>query len=434
MIVEIKKDISLTGEHVRFQKIHFAWLMMFCSILNWRLRDVMAGQSFGDIFDIFRISITITALFIAIIVIFVNLKRVKYSFSLPILFLFMYGLAAMLSSILVDGSASFYAFWKSIELIVMLLVILATLSSSNPYICIIKSYELLILALKVLIIVFIVQAIIWPNEAFFPSRGIIPVMMQGLKPIVQQNGLAFYSAVVILSCFSSLHVKSCLFNKILNLLMIFASSATLVLSQSRTSIVGIFVAILIFILLIKKKSIFFVCASLLFGLIIVELSSFILEFLRRGQDENLIYSLSGRTDAWSMGWELFKESPLVGHGFVAGSRAKILGGGMSTMHGAVFDVLVGMGLVGLVTWGGAIIFTSFYSLRLRKLFYAELTANFRVRHAEMLSLFALILVRTTTNSGLAMHDHVFMLFLCFLGYAQSAIYADKNKSPKNESF
>lgn len=406
---------------------------MFCSILNWRLRDAMTGQYFGDIFDISRIILTMASFSIATIVLFINIKKITVAFSSKIFFLFMYGLVAMLSSILVDEAASFYALWKAIELIVMLLVMIATMSMDDQHGSINKAYDIIICALKILILLFITQAIIWPNEAFSPARGVLPILMQGVKPIVQQNGLAFYSAVVILSCFSALHNSSGALAKVLNFLMMSAASLTLVLSQSRTSIVGLFVAILIIFLLIKKKSILFLFSILILGFIFFELSSFILEFLRRGQDENLIYSLSGRTTAWSMGWDLFKESPIFGHGFVAGARAKVLGGGMSTMHGAVFDVLVGMGLLGLVTWGSAIIITAFSSLRLWKMTCGELSNASRVKHAEMLGLFALILIRTTTNSGLAMHDHVFMLFLCFLGYAQSAICADINKRRKNVS-
>lgn len=407
---------------------------MFCSILNWRLRDAMAGQSIGDIFDISRIILTLTSFAMAFIVLFINIKNMRRAFSLPIFFLFMYGIVAMLSSVLVDEAASFYALWKAIELIVMLFVMLATMSTPDPHGSIVKAYELVVCAIKILILVYIVQAIIWPNEAFSISRGVLPMMMHGVRPVVSENGLTFYSAVVILSCFAAMHAVSRPLIKVSNFFTMSAATVTLILAQSRTSIVGLFVALLVFIFLKKKKSIIFVFTILVLGLVLIELSSIILEFLRRGQDKNLLYSLSGRTIAWSMGWELFKESPIFGHGFVAGARAKVLGGGMSTMHGAVFDVLVGMGLLGLFTWGSAIILSCFSSLRLWMLSYGEFSNSSRVRHAEMLSLFALILIRTTTNSGLAMHDHVFMLFLCFMGYAQISIFADKNMRRENASY
>jgi len=36
--------------------------------------------------------------------------------------------------------------------------------------------------------------------------------------------------------------------------------------------------------------------------------------------------------------------------------------------------------------------------------------------AEMAALLTLLLIRTTTSSGMAIHDHTLMLFLCVSGY------------------
>src|SRR5947209_6870976 len=106
----------------------------------------------------------------------------------------------------------------------------------------------------------------------------------------------------------------------------------------------------------------------------------------RGRDGELVTTLSGRTGAWRAALQAFQEAPIAGHGFAAFARARILGtAGASSLHGAVFDVMVGTGLLGLIPWAGAILWTF---LRLSKLCFSRhpwfRTPVGRSMHAEML--------------------------------------------------
>jgi O-antigen ligase len=147
------------------------------------------------------------------------------------------------------------------------------------------------------------------------------------------------------------------------------------------------------------------------------------QYIIRGQPKELFSSLSGRTVGWMAAWELFQESPIFGHGFVAAARAQILGtGGASTLHGSIFEVLVGVGLLGLIPWALAVLWTCLRVVGLTFRGDKRGLSRDSGGDAEMLGLLALILVRSLTSSDLAMHDHAFMLFLSVLAYASAALH------------
>ena len=118
---------------------------------------------------------------------------------------------------------------------------------------------------------------------------------------------------------------------------------------------------------------------------------------------------------------MFQESPYFGHGFAAAARTEILGlkaGSASTLHGALFDVIVGVGLAGLIPWLigiGLTMATMFFLSSSMKKY--SITRAERSMYAEFSAIAILIAIRSSTSSGLAMHDHVLMLLLSLAAYA-----------------
>jgi len=411
----------LNSNHV--QRINkyalFAWLAMFSNILNWRLRDIVAGAGF-DFWDFYRIGLALLAALIAMSEILKNSEKVTRVISAPLVLLFVYGFVALISSQLVTSGVSFYSMWKAIEVLTVTTAALGLLVNNNTTID--KAYEYIVKILMVMLLAYVVEAIVFPSEAFIKSRGIIPYLMTGVMPIAQQNGLAFYAAVVSLFCVTQLYLKLRTFYKVFLVLMLLVSMGELILSQSRTSFIGLVVAIVVFLYFNKNKMHLILVGVLGFiMLIVMGFSGLLVDFLLRGQEDELVMSLSGRTEGWSKAWELFKESPVIGYGFVAAARTEILGnmhtGGMSTLHGAFFDVIVGVGMAGLIPWLSAIILVSLRMLKYSRTKLIKTDILSRQKYASMMALLALLLVRTTTSSGLAIHDHTYMLFLCVLMYS-----------------
>jgi O-antigen ligase len=200
--------------------------------------------------------------------------------------------------------------------------------------------------------------------------------------------------------------------------------AMLILAQSRTSLVGFFVAVAVQLLFARRFRLL-ALAAVVATLVVAsgDIANIAERFFVRGQSQELFSSLSGRTLAWRAAWEAFQESPILGHGFAAAARAEILGAtGASTLHGAVFDVLVGVGLLGMVPWAMAIAWTSVRLLRLGigGRIQSEAGAADGGTIAEMLGVLALIIVRSTTSSGLALHEHEFMVFCTVLAFTMTA--------------
>ena len=219
--------------------------------------------------------------------------------------------------------------------------------------------------------------------------------------------------------------------KLLYVSILCLSLMTLIFAQSRTSVIALAVALIVYLIFDRRLlSLALLAGVCLIAAMYTQATDVSLKYLLRGQDAELVTTLSGRTEGWEAAWTSFQESPIVGRGFAAYARANILGtGGLSSLHGAFFDVAVGTGLLGLLPWIGAIAWT------LARLFKLSLSGQPWFRsgigrsiHAEMLGVMMLILVRASTSSGLAMHEDNFMLFLAVLAYAATIQRAARRAS------
>jgi O-antigen ligase len=241
-------------------------------------------------------------------------------------------------------------------------------------------------------------------------------------PVMAENALAFLSAITAFAIICRLYRPGRMSIKLGYLLMLCLSLLTLIFAQSRTSTIALALALVTYLLFDRRYVSFAVLASVcLIAAIYTQAANVSFQYLMRGQDEQLVVTLSGRTEGWEMAWQSFKESPIAGRGFAAFARANILGTtGMSSLHGAVFDVLVGTGLLGLIPWIGAIGWTLARLLKLPANDHPWFRSVVgRSVQAEMVGVMVLILVRASTSSGLAMHQDNFMLFLTVLAYTAS---------------
>jgi len=405
----------------QYRVIHLAWVAMFLNILNWRLRDVVT-QGAGDIWDVYRVGLAAIAGLLAVHTILKSSGRLHQALSLPMVMLLLYGMVALVSSTLVSSSVSFYSMWKGIEVTTVAVVMTAVLTSREPQRAALAAYRLIVVLMSCLLVLYALEAAIWPGEAFTDSRGVVPVILRGVMPITQQNALGFYSAVVALAAIAGFSRVTGAGARIALLVLLAVALGELILAQSRTSVVGFVLALLAYLVFSGRvKATLALILVAVGGAMAWGLSELVLDYLRRGQSDELVTTLSGRTVGWQRAWELFKESPVIGHGYVASARTEILGnlfsGGMSTLHGALFDVLVGVGLLGLTPWLTAVIVAGLRVLRVGR-YLSRMPRKDKVRtiHGEMVALLVLIAVRSSTSSGLAIHDHTYMLFLCLVGY------------------
>ncbi len=331
----------------------------------------------------------------------------------------------MISSVYIPDFA-LYSMWKALEVVIDVIIVAAVLSYSRPMASAQLAYRIFLLLYGALLLTYSIEAFVVPSAALLPSRGLIPFTMQGVLPIMNGNGFAFLSAVVAFAAWCRMLGASNSFRRALWLVVFVWAVTTLILAQSRTSLLGLAVAVCVFLLVDRRFGL--LVLVLVGAMLAAALTPFIdvaEHYVVRGQSEELFTSLSGRTYAWEAAWKLFQQSPLVGHGFAAAARAQILGASSaaaSTLHGAVFDVMVGVGLLGLIPWAVAILWTTILLILAarRRQSQGHNAAIKRLWTAEMSGVLALTLVRSATNSGLAMHEHEFMLFLTVVAYAIAA--------------
>jgi O-antigen ligase len=414
----------VTSKKFRFNAAHLAWTAMFCSIFIWGLGEVRPG-TLGNTGNWYRIILVVFAGFAGLYALLRNTNRLTQAFPVPLLLFLLYGLFAMISSAYIPAY-SFYSMWKGFEVVIDVIVIAAILSYAAAQGSAWMAYRIIVILFGTLIAVYWIEALLVPSGAFLPSRGLIPVTMQGVLPVMNGNAFAFLSAVVAFAAWCGLLTSRGLLRRGFSSLVFVWAVITLLLAQSRTSLIGLVVAICVYLLFNRRWGLLaLIVVGAAIAAALTPFADVTEQYVIRGQSQQLFTSLSGRTHAWAAAWALFQESPVIGHGFAAAARAEILGtsgASASTLHGAIFDVMVGVGLLGLIPWVAGILWTSLRLLSLTgRSARRRNEALDRSALAEMLGLLALILVRSSTSSGLAMHDHTFMLFLAVLAFASAAL-------------
>jgi O-antigen ligase len=417
-------------DRLRFTTAHLAWTAMAFSILIWGFGD-MQSKTLGNTGNWYRIVLVLFGGATAVLAMVSNLERLSRALTGPVVLLSLYALFALISSLYIP-EYSFYSMWKGLEVAVDVAILIALLSQRQPRASAVLAYRIILALFGILMALYWVEAWLMPSAALTPSRGVIPFMLHGVLPVSGENALAFISAVVALAAGCALLRSKGLLRWMFFALVAASAVAMLILTQSRTSLLGLVVAACVYLLMDRR---FGLLAVMLTGLATVAALTTFTDlaerFIVRGQPKELFISLSGRTHAWEAAWALFQESPVIGNGFAAAARAEILGiTGASTLHGAIFDVMVGVGLLGLIPWIAAIVWTSvrLLGVNLRPAPKSDSWAVQGLR-AEMIGMLALILVRSSTSSGLAMHDHTFMLFLAVVAYTCAASNLAPRASP-----
>ena len=405
---------------IKYSVAHLAWFTMFISILIWNVNvntsSVSQSAALGNTGNVYRIFLVMFSLVVGAYALMKNSGNLSKRLSLPIILFIIYAVVAFLSSLLVPIN-SFYTMWKSMEIMIDLMILLAILCHATPYESILKAYKMLIIIFIIFLTLFTIEAIVAPSIVLLPSRGTIPFTMRGYIPRYNGNSLAFLCALVAFYSFCrAINFKK---HKIVYSGIFAWSFIVLILAQSRTSLIGLMVAIIVFTYFNKNKKTFYslIALTILLSLLATVAGS-IEAYLTRGQSAELMGSLSGRTHGWEASIDAFFASPIVGHGFAAAARTDILGvAGASTLHGAIFDVMVGTGLMGLIPWLLSIILIG--KALLNRKMIEQIGGAYKVQHYEFMGLFALLMVRSLTSSGIAFHEHTLMLLLIIYGYIAS---------------
>lgn len=152
-------------------------------------------------------------------------------------------------------------------------------------------------------------------------------------------------------------------------LLLVVHVVALLQTRTRGSIGSAMVAMVIVTLLwldAKGARDLFIAASVLVTLVVLTVAQPILAYLLRNSDFEQLASLNRRTDLWAMAIDMFAERPLIGFGFTSTRGLFLERTSLGGAHNAFVNILVDLGVVGLVWWGGLVVLTIVHIGRLRR--------------------------------------------------------------------
>ncbi|MCA9473353.1 MAG: O-antigen ligase family protein [Nitrospirales bacterium] len=398
---------------VPFRSQHFAWLLLYLNLLMLFPRSGQSVTSL-DPQSAFRILMVMLAGTIAILSLPGNGMAIRALVKLPLATFFFFAIIALFSSTF--ASLYFYSMWKGLEILADVLVIAVIIGHQRPFASIRKTYNLTLLLIGLTAATAWIGVLVNPGYAFVSEKGLVPFRLQGYYPRLNSNSLGSFSAISALVALMRLF--NCTRRRGFYAVIAVAMALTMILTTSRTALIAFVFGLLNFFFFSRRKALFF---TLLGGISLILIGGIVQEFardwFRKGQADSTLESLSGRTVGWKAAWELFKESPFWGNGFASAGRFDVLNDGASTLHGSFFEIIVGVGLVGCMLWGFSLFYTGVRIFRPQNVLVKNLPTAILHCRSEVLSLYAFLLVRGLTSSGLASHEKEFMLMLTLAAFA-----------------
>jgi exopolysaccharide production protein ExoQ len=152
-------------------------------------------------------------------------------------------------------------------------------------------------------------------------------------------------------------------------LLLVVHIVALLQTRTRGSIGSAMVAMVVVTLLwldAKGARDLFIAASVFVTLVVLTVAQPILAYLLRNSDFEQLASLNRRTDLWAMAIEMFAERPLIGFGFTSTRGLFLERTSLGGAHNAFVNVLVDLGLIGMLWWGGLVVLIIVHVGRLRR--------------------------------------------------------------------
>jgi O-antigen ligase len=244
--------------------------------------------------------------------------------------------------------------------------------------------------------------------------------LSGVMPQQSSEGVGIYAAMIGLICLCRLMpIGKGRRGSVWYFLVLAASVATMVLSQTRMAIGGFLLGVFL-ILFVSKRFRLGTMMTFVVGplLLLSGVGSIIWAFLRRGENSQALSTLSSRLVWWAFAWQKFLERPLTGYGAYAGERfavmAKLGMGETASLHSDYLGVLVGTSIWGLIPFVAAIIATWWFLVSyLRR---RDVAGPERQLAYEATTVLALLTINSVLVPMFSWQAPLY--FLVILGYAE----------------
>lgn len=338
---------------------------------------------------------------------------------LSILFMMVFSLFAMLSYFY--SVNPILSLWKGFEVFASVLVFTFFVTRVRTIVDVENILNTLWLILLVLVVSALVGGVYEPSMAFVRQLGGLGGRFAfeywGVFPQIHPNSLSQWGALLgaVGICYALSTNRpgdrlSALFVSGLGL-------AALLLAHSRTSLIALVVALAVVFIAGKRKTLGLGLALLAAILMsIPQIYETVEGYVVRGQTQQAFKSLSGRTEYWPIVLDVYSQSPIIGHGYYAGHRQYVSDGRVllssSSVDNTYLEVLVDLGIVGLLFIVGAILAVGLNLLRWKAGTVPEIPENrWNAMRLSMLSLFVIVMVRSFTGPTFQVLHPNLILFL-----------------------
>lgn len=403
--------------------ITFAWLALFVGLGLWFGRQERPTTLASvDTSALFQLGSVFVALYCVTFKLLggAGAKNLRGS----ILFLGLYSVIGLLLSPL--SPAPLLSASKAGCLIVVVIVAIVAIDVLGPKRAGKQLLNTAYLYLGVLILLALIGGILFPETTHRENAGLFGVMLAGW-PALNSNSLSFIAAIIGLVGFRRLFEPERLLVRAFYFGAFASGFCVLLLAQGRTSIVGFFAGVTFLSLTIKRlnwmRAWLIGSGILLVAILLIagnsgEWTETIETYLRRGSNDESLKSLSGRTEAWIAGWDVFLSSPVFGHGFYAAEELGI------AAHNAYLLVLINSGLVGFIFWFAYVYLGFFGAAKVlcNRVSYRTPEQRFE---AECTATLMILFLRTITGSDLTTYHYSTMIFVSYLVYMASTKKNDR---------
>jgi O-antigen ligase len=406
--------------------IGLAWVLMLCGPALWSSheRAVVGVGSLDRAAVIQILSVSISG----VIALSVLGSRQTYGSSIPLAvgYMLLYVFAAIASS--AYSMLPMLCIYKALILFVDALLVLAAIRTVRDS----EKARLLVDVGYFILAAFVggaaIGALADPASAFKSIGGIFGVILQGTMPYMNANELGFISAVTFCVGIRRTFEKSSVRLRLLWASMAVMALIVLVLSQSRTAVIGVSVALSVLGSGDRRFRPMLVMPVLGVAILIshefiaghsFRLEDTFLEYMKRGQSDESFETMSGRTTSWRRGWDMFLDSPLVGHGYEVGVRYVGAAFGIGTgshMHNAHMQVLVNTGILGYLAWAGMVLAVVWPLQRANRIKVPGSRAESRRFNLELVAVATLLLVKTMASSTLVFHSNSLVILMGMMVY------------------
>jgi O-antigen ligase len=286
--------------------------------------------------------------------------------------------------------------YKSIEVLLPILLSVHILNNINCQNSLRKFFNWNWLIVGLNLVFLLINLFFLPNLSIIQSNGLINFQVTSAYPLIPANGVGEYSATLAIILISRLmHEKK---HKFFYSVIILLSILLLIISQTRSAIIGFALGI-IFLFIFRKK--YFQLLVSIFIILLASLTSFsnfFSRFFLRGQNENDLLSFTGRLRWWEPAYYKFLEKPIGGFGSYAAGRFMIIDPNdfSSSLHNTWIELLISSGFLGFIFL--LIIFFLVWLIFVKSNKKVEKTPVIKLLLSESIGVLGLLSVRSLFSS------------------------------------